>query len=148
MAFVRWHGYGRPAGRLAGGALLMGLVWAFGIMLAACAAMCAWVVLAAWPVYEFGAFLTAGSVAGAVLGGAACARAAGRFGLLHGFITGLLFGLFLEALLFAGSPGSFTAAGLALRAAFLGVAGAAGGLAGVNLASRRPSFYAGRRYGK
>jgi len=94
--------------------------------------MFSWVVLTAGPVYDFSAFMVASSVIGAVLGGFASARAAGSLGLLHGFLAGMLYGLLVIALLMAGGAGVHTVPGLAVREFIFGMAGAAGGLFGVN----------------
>lgn len=131
LTFVRWSRAGRAANRLQPGALIPGLVWAMSVSAAVCVIMCAWVVLSAGPVYNFSSFVAAGAIMGALWGGGAAGKSAGALGAVHGLITGSLYGLLLAALVTAGSP-AFSAADLAWRVAGLGVAGAVGGLLGVN----------------
>lgn len=139
LTFMHWSRREVPVvKRLKAGAVLVGLAWALSATLAACAVMCAWVVLAAGPVYNFSAFIAAGSIIGAILGGAACGKAAGTLGLLHGFLSGSFYGLLLVALLIAGSAEGASLAELATRTALLGIAGSIGGVFGVNL------YYKGR----
>ncbi len=133
LTFLLLSNSGTPiVKKLKSGAVLVGLAWALGVTLAACAVMCSWVVLTAGPVYDFGAFIAAGSVIGAILGGATCGKTAGTLGLLHGFLTGWIYGLILAVLPVTGSA-EFFAAGLVIRPVLLGIAGAIGGIAGVNL---------------
>ena len=133
-----WSGNEAPVlRRLKIGAVLLGLAWAMGSALAACALMFAWVVLSTGPVYGFSVFVIVSSIIGAILGGAVCGKAAGTLGLLHGFLSGLFYGLLLTTLFLAGSTESFTVRELFLRVVSLGVAGSIGGLFGVNLHDRR-----------
>lgn len=135
--FMRWSKQGVPVvKKIRPEAVLVGLAWSFSATLAACAVMCAWVVLSAGPVYSFSAFVTAGTLLGATLGGVACGRTAGTLGALHGLMVGLAYGLLLSALLFIGSEKSFSASGLVFRTVVLGVVGSAGGIIGVNLYSK------------
>lgn len=138
LTYMGWSVRGVPVvKRLKAGAVLVGLAWALSATLAACAGMCAWVVLSAGPVYNFSNFLVAGSIIGAILGGVACGKAAGTLGLLHGFLAGLLYGLLLMALVVTGNLEGFSVTELATRAALLGIAGSAGGVLGVNLQYKR-----------
>jgi len=132
--FMRWSKQGVPlAGKIRCRAVLAGLAWALSATLAACAVMGAWVVLSAGLVYNLSAFGTAGTLLGAAFGGFAGGRAAGTLGSLNGFITGLIYGLFLSAFVMIGSGGDFFTPGLVFHTLVLGVAGAAGGILGVNL---------------
>lgn len=134
LTFMHWSGREESVvKRLKAGAVLVGLAWALSATLAACAMMCAWVVLSSGPVYNFSAFIAAGSIIGAILGGAASGKAAGTLGLLHGFVTGSFYGLLLVALFIAGSPEGFSAVELGTKTALLGIAGSIGGVFGVNL---------------
>ena len=133
FTFLYWSKGQAPVfRRFRAGSVLFGLAWALGVTFAACILMFAWVVLSSGPVYNFSVFVIAGSIFGAVTGGAVCGRTAGSMGLAHGFLVGLLYGLLLAFLFFTGSPENFSAAELLKRALLLGVAGAAGGLLGVN----------------
>lgn len=134
LTFMHWSRGEVPAvKRVKAGAVLVGLAWALSATLAVCAVMCAWVVLAAGPVYNFSAFIAAGAIIGAILGGAASGKAAGTLGLLHGFLAGSLYGLLLVALIIAGSAEGASLAELVMRTALLGIAGSMGGVLGVNL---------------
>ncbi|OPZ74056.1 MAG: hypothetical protein BWY80_00739 [Firmicutes bacterium ADurb.Bin456] len=73
------------------------------------------------------------------MGGFAGGRDAGMLGSLHGFVTGLLYGLLLSAFVMIGSGGNLPAPGLVFYTLILGVAGAAGGILGVNLPGRARS---------
>ncbi len=137
LTFMVWPGQGPGFRRLKGGAVFLGLAWAMGSSLAVYVLMFAWVALSAGPVYDLRVFLAAGSIIGAVLGGAVCGRAAGAMGLLHGFLAGLCYGLLLAALFAAGNKESFAFDDLFWRVFALGVAGSAGGLAGVNWRERK-----------
>lgn len=133
LTLMHWSWRGVPMGKkIKGGALVIGLAWAFSTALAACVLMCSWVVLSAGPVYNFSTFIAASSILGAVVGGAASANQAGSPGFLHGLLTGLLYGFVIIALLALGSGEIFSFSGAAAREAFFGAAGAAGGICGVN----------------
>lgn len=133
LTFMHWSSCEVPVvKRLKAGAVLVGLAWALSATLAACAVMCAWVVLVAGPVYNFSTFVAAGSVIGAILGGGACGKAAGMLGLLHGFLAGSFYGLLLMALVVSGSVEVYSVTELATRVLLLGIAGSIGGVFGVN----------------
>ncbi|MEG3069998.1 MAG: TIGR04086 family membrane protein [Peptococcaceae bacterium] len=145
LTFVRWSKSQTPVfSRFRAGAALVGLAWALGITFAACILMFAWVVLSVGPVYNFSTFVIAGSISGAVAGGAVCGRAARSMGLAHGFLTGLSYGLLLAILFYIGSSATLSAAELSPRVLLLGVAGAFGGLLGVNSHVRKKTTFTAR----
>ncbi len=133
LTYLHWSKRQTPvSSRFKAGAALFGLAWSLGVTFAACVLMSAWVVLSVGPVYNFSAFVMAGSAFGAVVGGAVCGRTAGSMGLIHGFFTGLTYGFLLAVLFHIGSSGGFNTTELLVRALVLGMAGALGGLLGVN----------------
>ncbi len=137
-AIMHWsQGQGSALRKLRLPAIFLGLSWAVGAALAACALMCAWVMLAPGPVYYFSAYLTASFIIGAFVGGFVSGKMSGNLGLVHGFLTGLLYGLLLVSLFLAGSAESLTTGEMAARGLLLGIAGSLGGLLGVNLPARK-----------
>lgn len=140
LTFMRWSRRDDPlTKKICVGAILSGLAWALSITLAAGALMCAWVLLSAGPVYNFGVFVAVGAMLGAFAGGAAAGRAAGILGLWHGFLAGSLYGALLMSLITAGSIGGFSTSELTARVAFMGLAGGLGGLIGINSLNHRTS---------
>lgn len=130
-------------------AVMAGLAWACSATLAVCILMYAWVVLSVSPVYHLGALIIAGAVLGALAGGIAAGRAARTLGLLHGFLAGLCYGLLLLGLFILGSRAGFSAAEIAVRVLLLGIAGAMGGLLGINIPyaiNRKPAGRVGKKF--
>jgi putative membrane protein (TIGR04086 family) len=128
---------------------MSGLAWAFSATLAACILMYAWVMLSASPVYYLGTLIITGTVLGAFAGGVAAGRAAQTLGILHGFLAGLGYGLLLLGLFVLGSKSGFTSVGIILRVLLLGLAGALGGLFGINLpfiVNRKPAVRIEKKY--
>lgn len=133
LTFMRCTGGGGSIFKqLRAGAIIIGLAWSVSATLAACAVMCAWVVLSAGPVYHFSTFLTAGSLLGAFFGGAVSGKTAGALGAMHGFLAGSLYGLLLAAPVLTGGVEGFSTADLVTRVTVLGLAGATGGVFGLN----------------
>lgn len=150
LTLMSWTAEKKPlVRRIKPVAVLSGLAWAFSATLAACILMYAWVILSANPVYYLGALIIAGAALGALAGGIAAGRAARTLGLLHGFLVGLCYGLLILVLFMLGSNADFAPVEIMARALLLGIAGALGGLLGINIqfmANRRLPERAGRKF--
>lgn len=133
ITMLRWYNGEKASNRaIKPGAILSGLAWAVSATLAICILMYAWVILSVSPVFYMGTLVIAGVTLGALTGGIAAGKAAEKFGFMHGLLAGLCYGLLL-LVLFSWGGSSFSLAEIIARMLWLGMAGALGGITGINI---------------
>jgi putative membrane protein (TIGR04086 family) len=133
ITMLRWSSGEKASNRvITPGSILSGLAWAVSTTLAICILMYAWVILSVSPVFYMGTLVIAGVTLGALIGGIAAGKASEKLGLIHGFLAGLCYGLLLLAL-FSWGGSSFALTEIIARMLWLGMAGALGGIIGINL---------------
>ena len=134
----------RQRGRSSGGsqrinpkAVLSGTVWALSVIVSALTVTGFWVMFSSQEVFYLSGLTSLITLAGVATGGVISGRLAGGQGWLHGTMVGLVYVLLLTALTGMVSSQSLVWFVVFLQVLPLLLAGALGGILGVNLPVRR-----------
>ena len=148
IAFFRRPGWSSRGSRSQGlnpKAVLSGTVWALSIIVAALTVTGFWVMFSSQEVFYLSGLTSLITLAGVAAGGVISGRLAGGQGWLHGIIVGLIYVLVLTALTGLVSFQSLDWVVVFFHVLPLLLAGALGGILGVNLPVRR-SVYRNARF--
>jgi len=138
MTFVYWsHPEARGSRRAQISAVMAGLMWSIMVTLFCGVILALWVTLSEQPRYHLSGILGLCMFAGAVIGGGISGLHARKQGWLNGGVVGLAYGIVCLAMIAGGGvDGMFNPLVLG-RLPVLTLAGALGGIVGVNLPQNR-----------
>lgn len=114
-------------------AVAVGLIWAVMVTLFCGVILALWVTFSEQPRYHFSGILGVCMLAGALLGGGTGGLSARKQGWLHGGTVGLIYGLLFLVMVGVGSLEVLQNPLIWVRLLLLILAGALGGIVGVNL---------------